>query len=71
VFKGKNGYYIVKLEEKTGGDMEKLADIKAKPEEYTQLKDYVLSMKRQKVIADYLETVKAKTSITINQDLLK
>ncbi len=71
VFKGKKGYCIVKLEEKKGGDMEKLADIKAKPEEYTQLKDYVLAMKRQKAMADYVDAIKAKTSITINQDLLK
>lgn len=71
VFKGSKGYYIVKLEEKTGGDLEKLSDIKAKPEEYSQLKDYVLAMKRQKVVADYIESVKNKTAITINQDLLK
>lgn len=71
VFKGNKGYYIVKLEEKIGGDLEKLSDIKAKPEEYSQLKDYVLAMKRQKVVADYIESIKNKTEITINQDLLK
>ena len=71
VFKGKNGFYIVKLEEKRGGDMELLETIKAKPEEYEQLKQYVLSMKRQKVVTDYIEAAKKKANIVINQDLLK
>jgi peptidyl-prolyl cis-trans isomerase C len=71
VFKGKKGYYIVKLEEKRGGDLELLETIKAKPEDYDQLKQYVLGMKRQKVITDYIDAVKAKSSIVINQDLLK
>ncbi len=71
VFKGKKGFYIVKLEEKRGGEIEKLETIKAKPEDYDQLKQYVLGMKRQKVITDYIENIKSKTSIVINQDLLK
>lgn len=71
VFKGSKGYYIVKLEEKKGGDVEKLADIKAKPEDYTQLKDYVLAMKKQQALTDYIENLKDKTVITINEDLLK
>lgn len=71
VFKGKKGFYIVKLEEKRGGDVEKLDAIKAKPEEYDQLKQYVLGMKRQKAIADYIEGLKGKATIVINEDLLK
>jgi len=71
VFKGKKGFYIVKLEEQRGGDMEKLEAIKAKPEDYAQLKQYVLGMKRQKVIADYIEGLKGKTSIVINENFLK
>lgn len=71
VFKGSKGYYIIKLEEKKGGDVEKLTDIKAKPEDYSQLKDYVLAMKKQQALVDYIENLKDKTVITINEDLLK
>ncbi|MFA6379309.1 MAG: peptidylprolyl isomerase [Candidatus Omnitrophota bacterium] len=71
VFKGKKGYYIIKLEEQRGGDMEKLEAIKAKPEEYEQLKQYVLGMKRQGVVADYIEDLKSKTSVVVNENLLR
>lgn len=71
VFKGSQGYYIVKLEEKMGGDMEKLETIKAKAEDYDQLKQYVLAMKRQQVVTEYIDGLKAKTNIVINEDLLK
>lgn len=71
VFKGNKGYYIVKIDERTGGDMEKLETIKAKPEDYDQLKQYVLAMKRQQAVVDYIDGLKAKTTITINEDLLK
>lgn len=71
VFKGTQGFYIIKLEEQKGGDMEKLETIKATPEDYDQLKQYVLAMKRQQVVVDYIDELKTKTNIVINENLLK
>jgi parvulin-like peptidyl-prolyl isomerase len=64
VFKGPEGYYIVKLEEKKGGESYNFEDIK---------KDIIQNqtlMKQQKVILDHIESLKGNTKIEINNALL-
>lgn len=71
VFKGNQGFYIVRLEEQKGGDIEPLGNIKAEAQDYEQLKQYVLAMRRQKAVADYIDSLKTKANIVINENLLK
>ncbi len=65
VFKGDKGYYIVMLEEKRGGTLRGFEEVKA------DLKEGLLSMKQQQTIVDYVEELRAKASIKINENLLK
>lgn len=65
VFRGPEGYYIVKLEEKKSGEAISFQDIKA---------DIIQSqtlLAQQQVILAHLEKLKAKTDIKINEELLK
>ena len=64
-FKGPEGFYIVKLEEKRGG----------KKKDFAEIKDEIITgltmLKQQKAITDHLENLKQKTLITINENLLQ
>ncbi|MBN1870018.1 MAG: peptidyl-prolyl cis-trans isomerase [Candidatus Omnitrophica bacterium] len=64
VFKGPAGYYIVKLEEKKGGNVLGFDEIKKDIMESQTL------MKQQQVILDHLEQLKKDMEIEINEPLL-
>jgi parvulin-like peptidyl-prolyl isomerase len=64
VFKGPDGYYIVKLEEKKGGEQISFDEIKD---------DIIQSqtlLKQQQAILDHLDRLKEGTKIEINESLL-
>lgn len=65
VFQGPDGYYIVKLEEKKGGA----------PISFDEIKDDIIQsqtlLAQQQAILDYLDSLKAKTKIDINEQLLQ
>ena len=65
VFKGPEGYYIVKLEEKKGGEAISFEEIK---EDIVQSQTLLA---QQRVILEHLESLKAKTNIEINEQLLQ
>jgi peptidyl-prolyl cis-trans isomerase C len=65
VFKGPNGYYIVKLEDKRGGAPKPFLAIKADLTKKLSLK------KQQEAVLEYLNTLAAKTKIQVNEELLK
>ena len=65
VFKGPEGYYIVKLEEKKGGT----------PVDFAKAKEDIINgltlMKQQKAILDYIAQLEQKTSVQVNEALLQ
>ena len=65
VFKGPEGFYIVKLEEKKGGA----------PITFDEIKEDIVQsqtlLAQQQAILEYLEQLKAKTDIKINEQLLE
>ena len=65
VFKGPDGFYIVKVEEKKGGE----------PIAFEKIKEEIIQnqtlRKQQQVILDYIEQLKQKTKIEINEGLLR
>ena len=65
VFKGPAGYYVVKLEEKRGGE----------PISFEEIKDDIIEnqtlLKQQQVILDHLDRLRVNTKIKINKELLK
>ena len=64
VFKGPDGYYVAKLEEKKGGEQIGFEEIK---EDIIQSQTL---LKQQQVILDHLNRLKESTTIKINEDLL-
>jgi len=64
VFKGPDGYYIVKLEEKKGGELISFDEIKE------DIKQSQTLIKQQEAILDHLERLKAQSNININEGLL-
>ncbi len=64
VFKGPQGYYIVKVEEKKGGNPIPFEDIKK------DIVDNQLMLKQQKAILDHVEKLKGETKVEIREDLL-
>lgn len=65
VLKGPDGYYIIKLEEKKGGEEKKFEDLKE------EIKAGLTLMKQQQKILAYIEELKKKTNVQVNEDLLK
>jgi len=65
VFKGPEGYYIVKLEGKRGGAPLTFEEIK------TDIMETQLLQKQQEAILEHLERLKAKIPIEINEELLQ
>jgi len=64
VFKGPQGYYIIKLEEKVGGE----------PKDFVKIKDEIITgltiIKQQQALVDYIDSLKQKTKIKTNEQLL-
>ena len=65
VFKGPNGYYIVKLEDKRGGTPKPFLAIKVDLTKKLTLK------KQQEAVLEHLNTLAEKTKIQVNEELLK
>jgi parvulin-like peptidyl-prolyl isomerase len=65
VFNGPDGYYIVKLEEKKGGEQ---IDFDAIKEEIVQNQ---LLIKQQQAILYYIERLKQTTKVETNKELLE
>ncbi|MDP2652454.1 MAG: peptidyl-prolyl cis-trans isomerase [Candidatus Omnitrophota bacterium] len=65
VFKGPDGFYIVKLEEKRG----------EVPREFSEIKEEIRAgltlVKQQQAIMEYLETLRQKTVVEINEKALE
>ncbi len=64
VFKGPQGYYIVKVEEKKGGNPIPFEDIKK------DIIDNQLMLKQQQVILDHVEKLKGETKVEVMENLL-
>ena len=64
VFKGPKGFYIVKVEEKKGGNPIPFEDIKK------DIIDNQLMLKQQQAILDHIEKLKGETKVEIREDLL-
>lgn len=65
VFQGPNGYYIVKLEEKQGGEPQKFEDIKE------DIITGLTLLKQQQAILEHLEKLRQQTDIQVNLNLLE
>jgi len=65
VFKGPDGYYIVKIEEKKGGEPLVFSDIKE------DLIANLTVLKQQQAILEHINKIRQKTVVQINEDLLK
>jgi len=65
VFKGSKGYYIIRLDEKKGGQPLAYDDIKE------EIRQNRLLFKQQQAILDRINELKEKAHIEINEDLLK
>lgn len=63
-FKGPQGFYIVKVEEKKGGTPIPFEDIKK------DIIDNQLKLKQQQAILDHVEKLKGETKVEIREDLL-
>jgi len=65
VFKGDKGYYVIKLEEKEEGLLQSFDEVKE------ELKEGLAAMNQQQAIIDYVEDLRSKADIEINENLLK
>jgi len=65
IFKGPDGYYIVKLEEKKGGEPKPFSSVR------NELIKGLTLRKQQEAVLDHLNKLAAKTKIQVNEDLLK
>ncbi len=65
VFKGPEGFYIVKLENKKEGVLKKFEELKE------EIKRGLTFLKQQQAILTHLDALRQKTRITVNEELLK
>lgn len=65
VFKGPDGYYIVKLEDKKGGEQKAFADVKQ------DIINGLTMLKQQQAILNYLEQLRKNTVVEVNEKLLE
>ena len=65
VFKGPNGFYIIKLEDKKGGEPLAFDNVKE------EIRQNQLLSKQQQAILEYILKLEEKTKIEINENLLK
>ena len=64
-FKGTQGFYIVKLDGRKGGEIQKLEDIRE------DLKAYILASKQQQKLFEILAAAQEKNNVNINEQLLE
>ncbi|MFH1360172.1 MAG: peptidyl-prolyl cis-trans isomerase [Candidatus Omnitrophota bacterium] len=64
VFKGPDGYYIVKLEDRKGGEPKGFEEVREDIQSGLQL------LRQQQAVLDYIEQLKGKTTIETNENLL-
>lgn len=73
IFKGPKGYYIVKVDEKKGGDVPKLTDVQ--PETgmtvYDQIKNGILQQKQAQRIQELTDKLRQDAKIEIKEELLR
>ena len=65
VFQGPKGFYIVKLEEKKGGEQKEFAELKE------EIKSGMLLLKQQQAVLGYLDKLRQNASVEINEKLLE
>lgn len=65
VFKGPDGYYIVKVEEKKGGGQKEFAEIKE------EIKAGLVMLKQQQAVLGYLDQLRKNATVEINEKLLE
>jgi len=65
VFKGPEGYYIVKLEDKKGGTPKDFAGVKE------EIKQGLTLLKQQQEVLKYIEKLKSEAKVEVNENLLK
>lgn len=65
VFAGPQGFYIVKLEGKEGGEQKEFEEIKS------DIKEGLTMLKQQQAILDYIEQLRQKTPVYVNEKLLE
>jgi parvulin-like peptidyl-prolyl isomerase len=65
VFKGPDGFYIIKLEEKKGGKEKSLSEV------WDQIKEGLTLLKQNDKLQDYIAKLKQNAKIEIHEDLLR
>jgi peptidyl-prolyl cis-trans isomerase C len=65
VFQGPDGFYIVKLEEKKGGEPLVFEDVKG------EIKQGLLMLKQQQAVLKHIEDIRATTTVQVNETLLE
>ena len=65
VVKGPKGYYILKLEEKKGGEQKEFAEIKE------EIKSGLLMLKQQQAVIEYLDKLRQNATVDVNEKLLE
>lgn len=63
-FKGPDGYYIVRIDDKKGGNLKPFVDIKA------ELISGLTLRKQQNAILEYIDQLRQKTKVQVNKELL-
>ncbi len=63
-FKGPDGYYIVRVDDKKGGNLKPFVDIKA------ELISGLTLRKQQNAILEYIDQLRQKTKVQVNKELL-
>jgi len=65
VFKGPDGFYIIKLEEKKGGKEKSLSEV------WDQIKEGLTLLKQNEKLQDYIAKLRQGAKIEIHEDLLR
>jgi parvulin-like peptidyl-prolyl isomerase len=65
IFKDKNGYYIVKVEEIKGGQARSLSEV------WDEIKRSVLFLKQQQKLQEMINTLTKNTKVTVYEDKIK
>jgi len=65
VFSGPQGYYIIKVDEKSGGEPMKFEDVK------DMIIEQQTMIKQQQVVLDYIERLRGIYDVDINESLIK
>ena len=65
VFKGPDGYYIIKLEEKKGGQPKSLSEVSE------EIKTGLTLLKQQQKVLEYIDDLKTKTPVVVNENLIQ